>query len=209
MEIKEETKIKKDGTYQTTKSVHITKEDGLIKESDINDVSLNHFGEYHIGTDNRVITTTNDPRIIKPIVYGICTILFVSGLIIMLTCSVFFGILFILFTAFATFHFRRDINKQEKELLKNPNYNPKDKMVVKNFQQEIKTDFQNSAKQTFTKKAFKKLLKLAIPICIFVLIISTFITYFIGGFLIAMIVFGIVFLVELIYLFILSKICKY
>lgn len=153
--------------------------------------------------------TTSDPKITRPFAYGICGFFLGIGLFLLLIKFYFFGLLFILISVFGFLKSKKDIDNIEKELLKNSNYNPNDKTVVKEFTREVGEKFIDVTSSSFTKNKFKNFIKVSLPIYIIIsaitaTLISIFINIFLGIFILIILI-----LSGLFYYIIVSKICKH
>ena len=185
MEKKKETKLNKDGTYTITEVIETTPEDGFVHQPDINKTDINNHGEFHKGYQKKFSMTTSDPKITRPFAYGICGFFLGIGLFLLLIKFYFFGLLFILISVFGFLKSKKDIDNIEKELLKNSNYNPNDKTVVKEFTREVGEKFIDVTSSSFTKNKFKNFIKVSLPIYIIIsaitaTLISIFINIFLG-----------------------------
>ena len=168
MEKKKETKLNKDGTYTITEVIETTPEDGFVHQPDINKTDINNHGEFHKGYQKKFSMTTSDPKITRPFAYGICGFFLGIGLFLLLIKFYFFGLLFILISVFGFLKSKKDIDNIEKELLKNSNYNPNDKTVVKEFTREVGEKFIDVTSSSFTKNKFKNFIKVSLPIYIII-----------------------------------------
>ena len=207
MEKKKETKLNKDGTYTITEVIETTPEDGFVHQPDIN--KTDNHGEFHKGYQKKISMTTSDPKITRPFAYGICGFFLGIGLFLLLIKFYFFGLLFILISVFGFLKSKKDIDNIEKELLKNSNYNPNDKTVVKEFTREVGEKFIDVTSSSFTKNKFKNFIKVSLPIYIIIsaitaTLISIFINIFLGIFILIILI-----LSGLFYYIIVSKICKH
>ncbi len=171
MEKERKIEIKKDGTYQTIETIETTPEDGFINQKEIHKVNPDNHEEYHKGYSKHVIASTSDPRITRPFAYKMCLIFFLIGIILLVSFQFILGIGFLVTSIICFIDSKKDIDEVEKELLKNPEYDPKDKTVKKEFYKEIWNSFKN-IKTKSSKKERNKFLKIAIPIyCIISLIV--------------------------------------
>ena len=209
MEKKKETKLNKDGTYTITEVIETTPEDVFVHQPDINKTDINNHGEFHKGYQKKFSMTTSDPKITRPFAYGICGFFLGIGLFLLLIKFYFFGLLFILISVFGFLKSKKDIDNIEKELLKNSNYNPNDKTVVKEFTREVGEKFIDVTSSSFTKNKFKNFIKVSLPIYIIIsaitaTLISIFINIFLGIFILIILI-----LSGLFYYIIVSKICKH
>lgn len=96
-------------------TIETTPEDGFVKDKTIRPVKMQHYGkgntQYHKGYAKTVVYTTNDPRISRPFVYGVCGIFLAIGILMLLIEKLFFGVIFTT-TAILTFVIaKKDIDK--------------------------------------------------------------------------------------------------
>lgn len=112
------TKEKVDNTiinnlYKET--IETTPEDGFVPDKEIRPVKMQHYGDgntqYHKGHSKTVVFTTNDPRITRPFVYGVCGIFFVIGIFMLLAGDFFFGIIFPVLSILMFVKAKKDIDK--------------------------------------------------------------------------------------------------
>lgn len=149
MKIEKETIVNEDGTNMITETVENTPEDGFVKQVDADN---NRSIIYHKGYQKKITQTTDDPRIIKRFLYFFCTFILGIGIFLILIKLYILGLLFISITIYTFIEMIKDLKAKEKELLKNPNYNPKDKTVVERFKSEVKKNVKDVISSTFTKK---------------------------------------------------------
>lgn len=162
MEKKTERKLKDDGTYVDITRVSTTPEDGFT--DNLNRVTIDD--PTHVkGYQTNIRFETDDPRIVKPFLYGLCSIFYIISIILLIVKCYFFSILFFIVTTVTLILQLKTIKEKEKELLNNPTYNPNDKEVIKDFCQTVKTEVKDVNEKTFTKKNFKWFVKSSIPIC--------------------------------------------
>ena len=121
MEIKKE-KIENDnGSYTEIEKVETTPEDGFVHKADIHQADINNYGKYQKGYSKSVISTTNDPRITRPIAYSICGISSIIGIVLLLLHSWFLGFIFTAISVFSFFKSKKDIDKMEQKLKESEN----------------------------------------------------------------------------------------
>lgn len=101
-------------------TIETTPEDGFVKDKEIRPVKMQHYGkgntQYHKGFAKTVSYTTNDPRITRPVAYGICGIFLAIGIIMLLIGNWFFGIIFTAIAIFGLVKSKKDIDKVAEEL---------------------------------------------------------------------------------------------
>ncbi len=197
------TRPKDDGTYVETTTETITPEDGIIEEDNQNNpLEKNYKTGYQVNTH----IETNDPRIIKPFLYGMCSIFYIIGIILIIYKFYIMGIYCFIINTITLISMLKDINKTEKELLKNPTYDPHDKTVIKEFSQTIKNDVKEAASKTFTKDTFKWFVKTAIPFYSAITITISLIISIVFGIILSSILYGILIFFGLLILFIIIAI---
>lgn len=203
---------KEDGTNTINKNVEITPEIGFTNENVIRSLDIDNKtkNRYFKGYAKINTYTTDDPRIIRSFIHSVYIIVIIISIILIISSGSYFsGICFMLLSGLMVLKVKLEIDEKEKELMKNPNYNPKDKTVVKEFYNEIKKGFKDSVTSLFTKQTFKWFVKISLPIYIVASLIC-----FIILCILADVNFGLSMLIiltvgALIFYFILSKICKY
>lgn len=177
MEKKKETKLNNDGTYTTTEVIKTTPEDGFVDKGNITNINNNYRNNYK-GYSKNTSISTNDPRIIRLFVYGICGLFLGISIFMILIKPDVFWFLCTVFTIFTFFKSKKEIDNREKELLKNANYNPNDKTVIKKFTKEIKENFNGATSLNFTKNKFKEPRKPSIATYIIIIsVITTILIY--------------------------------
>lgn len=217
MEKKVEEKINDNGIYVKVETTTITPEDGFVHETDINKVGMDNYGKYHKGYKAHVSFTTNDPRITRPFVYGVCVLFFGIGIMMLLISlfthnpiTILMGFSFTIVSIFTFNKSKKDIDKIENELKAKGNYNEKLSVEEKNeYKQSISNAFEGATKKVFTKSNFDAFLKMSLPIysiiCIIAfLLISIFISVILG-----IIILGFLILCGYLYYLLISKIFKY
>lgn len=154
-----EEKLSKDGVKTTIRVIETTPQDGFVPLSDINHVNMNNRGKYHKGYSKHISISTNDPRITRPFVYGICGLFGGIGIIILLISLlihewvlIILGFFFVIFSVFGLFKGKKDIDNIEEERLKNPNYDPKDKEAIRKFRKDMKDATSNVMTSVLTSK---------------------------------------------------------
>ena len=85
MEKEKKVKVNDNGSTTIIETIETTPDDGFVHSSVTNPVRMEHYGKdntmYHKGYSKTFVYTTNDPRITRPFVYGICGVFFVIGII--------------------------------------------------------------------------------------------------------------------------------
>lgn len=130
MEVKEEKRINSNGSY-TVKTVKTkTSQDGFVSESKMYEYKIGHQGEYHKGDMKVTSYRTNDPRVTRPFVYGMCIIFIVIGVGILLGgvilgamgampfigMGIFLALCFIGMGVYAMIKAKKDIDRVEAEI---------------------------------------------------------------------------------------------
>lgn len=197
----------------TVKTIETTPNDGFVPKEVIQPTNMETYGKYHKGYSTTKTYTTNDPRITRPVAYGICAIFFIIGILSLLLKSWFFGIIFTVISIFSFFESKKDIDKIEEVYKKQGKKVTFDSTEEKEeFKKEIitntKKEFNDAKDKTFTKQKVNWFIKSTIPIyCIIAIILFAFVTIIVNAFL-GFVVLGICVLVGFLYYYILSKICK-
>lgn len=162
-------KLKDDGTYVEVATTSTTPQDSItpnyLNDEPNNQSTIGYQTYKHIETD--------DPRIVKPFLYGFCLLFYIIGIFLFFIKLYVFGILFIIMTTICFISNLNSIKKHEQELLKNPTYDPNDKEVIKEFNQTIKEEVQDMNKKTFTKSNFQWFVKTSLPFYIIISIICS------------------------------------
>lgn len=202
-------------SYKET--IETTPEDGFVKDKEIRPVKMQHYGEgntqYHKGFAKTVSYTTNDPRITRPVAYGICGIFFAIGIVMLLIGNYFFGVIFTAVAIFGLVKSKRDIDRVAEELRSKGQDITIDTIEEKEqLKNEIKEISKNSINDVttsiFTKDNYKWFVKSTIPIyciisAIIVVLISIFVNILLGLFL--LVILG---LCGLLYYYLISKLFK-
>ena len=122
MDIKREIWENENGSY-TRKTVKTTDaEDGFVPVSELYPSDINHLGEYHKGKAKVTSYATNDTRVTKPFVYGMCglficigiALLFGKGFVMKFLAATFIGM-----GAYSLVHEKKKLDALEQEQLKN------------------------------------------------------------------------------------------
>lgn len=199
-------------------TIETTPEDGFVHDSVIRPTKIQHYGKdntmYHKGYSKTFTYTTNDPRITRPFVYGMCALFFGIGLLTLLLGLWYFAIPFMGISIFTFIKSKKDIDKIAEELKKQG----KDVTIdSKEEAEQIKNEFVGTIKDgmndvissTFTKNNFKWFIKASLPIyAIVVILVSLLLGIFVNLFL-GLFIFGLLTIGGFLYFFILSKIFKH
>lgn len=120
MERKQETKIKDNGSYIEKEIITQTPEDGFVPNSIMEPARPDTYSDkrYYKGYRKTVSYTTNDPRITRPFIYGLCGLFLIIGIILLLSHSWVMATLFILIPLFGFYESKKDIDAIENELKK-------------------------------------------------------------------------------------------
>lgn len=116
MEIKEEIKKNSNGSVTNIKTIETTPEDGFVPESVLRPASRSTYGKYHKGYAKTVSVSTNNPKVTRPVVYGMCGIVLVIGILAFLTFSKFLGLIFIGFSILFFFNAKKEIDEVAKKI---------------------------------------------------------------------------------------------
>jgi len=173
-------------------------------------VSMDNYRKYHKGYSTTKVISTNDPRIARPFVYGMCGLFFGIGIVMLLLKVWFIAIVFITMAVFTFIKSKKDIDKIENELKAKGNYNEKlSEEEIKQYKNSVNNAWNEVTKSIFTKDKFNWFLKSTIPIYSIISgIILLIVTVFVN------IMFGIIVLILLIlcgigYYYLISKIFKH
>lgn len=214
MENKKETEQKENKIFKNIETIETTPNDGVVPEKVIRPVDMDTIGKYHKGYSTTKSFSTNDPRITRPFVYGTCSLIFILGIIMLLTGNLFFGIIFVVSGILVFNKAKKDIDKISDELKSKGQDVTIDSVEEKEqlkteFVDGLKENLKETTKQTFTKDKFRWFVKTTIPIyCVITIIITLLLGLLINIFL-GIFVFIILAIGGLLYYFILSKICKH
>ena len=115
MERKQENK---NGSYIKKETIKQTPEDGFVPDSIMEPTNPDTIGKYHKGYRTTVTYTTNDPRITRPFIYGICSLFFAIGIILLLCRVWIMAIPFIAMSTFGFYKSKKDIDAIADELKK-------------------------------------------------------------------------------------------
>lgn len=214
MEKQKETKINKNGVYETIETIETTPNDGIVPEKIIRPVDMDTVGKYHKGYSTTKTFSTNDPRITRPFVYGTCSLILILGIVMLLTGNLFFGIVFVVSGILVFNKAKKDIDKIADEFKSKGQDVTIDSVEEKEqLKNEVIDDFKNSLKETtkktFTRDKFKWFVKTTIPIYCGIAIVISFLLGFLINIFLGIFVFIILAIGGLLYYFILSKICKH
>ena len=206
------------GLYSKTTIKEKTPEDGFVYENKEHiayswlETQNPLRSVWHKGYAKKISYTTNDPRITRPFVYSVCGIFLAIGIILLLSHTWFFGIVFTVTALLVFFDSKKDIDTIEKDL-RNQGHDmdskEKKEEVRKEFAETMKNGFEDVKKSIFTKETYKWFTKSTIPLyCIIVVVVSlftmVFVNIFLGIFILLLLtVFG------LFYYYIISKIFKH
>lgn len=198
-------------------TIETTPADGFVKDKEIRPAKMQHYGEgntqYHKGLAKTVSYTTNDPKITRPVAYGICGIFLAIGIIMLLIGNCFFGIIFTAVATFGLVKSKKDIDRVAEELRSKGQDvtidSAEEKEQLKNEINEIsKNSINDITTSTFNKANYKLFAKSTIPIyciisAIIVVLISIFVNILLGLFL--LVILG---LCGLLYYYLISKLFK-
>lgn len=189
-------------------------EDGFVQQTKVR-TSLNYKDHitYKKGYSKTHIINTNDPRITRPFVYGICTLFFIIGIISLLSKSWFFGIIFTSMSILGFLKSKKDIDAISIELKKQGkdvtiDSKEEAKELVNDFSKIVQEKFEDSKKSVFVKSSFKWFFKITLPIYIIISVICSIIGFIINIILGIVITF-ITIAIGIFFYYIINKICKY
>ena len=114
--MKKETEQKENKIFKNIETIETTPNDGVVPEKVIRPVDMDTIGKYHKGYSTTKTFSTNDPRITRPFVYGTCSLIFILGIIMLLTGNLFFGIIFVVSGILVFNKAKKDIDKIGEEL---------------------------------------------------------------------------------------------
>jgi len=213
MKKKTEKKLNNNEIYTIRETIQTTPEDGVVRKSIIRPLDMDTYGKYHKGYSVTKSFSTNNPRFTRPLVYGICSLFFIIGLVSLLLGGWFFGIIFIGVAIFTFTKSKKDIDAIAEKLENDGHDVTIDsteelEQTTNQFTETVKSNLNEVTKQTFTKDKLKWFIKTSIPIyCIITLLISI-ITFFINIFLGLFILIASTFS-GLFYYYLISKIFKH
>ena len=201
----------------TKEVIEVTPKDGFVSVEKIIPTKMKHYDkgntQYHKGFASTVSYTTNDPRITRPMAYGICGIFLAIGIIMLLIGNWFFCTIFTAVAIFGLVKSKKDIDKVAEELRSKGQDvtidSIEEKEQLKNEIKEIsKNSINDVTTSVFTKDNYKWFAKSTIPIyciisVIIVVLISIFVNIFLGLFL--LVILG---LYGLLYYYLISKLFK-
>lgn len=201
------------GVYINVETLETTPEDGFVNQNTIRKANPDTYGKYYKGYSKTAVFTTDDPKITRPLVYSLCGLFFLIGLIMLLFRNWFFGIIFIFTSLFSYFKSKKDIDKIEEEYKKQGKkvkFDSKEEKeeYIKEASDKLKNEIDDIKKYTFTKEHYKYFLKQSLPIYIVISIVISIICFIINIILGLFITFISIF-VGVLYYYFLSKICKY
>lgn len=181
-------KINDNGSFTTEETIRTTPQDGVVPESKIRPAAMPQetYGKYHAGYSTTKSYSTNDPRVTRTAALIFCVIFTVIGIIALMLKLWFFGIAFIGAAIFGFVKSKRDIDaiadklkKQGKDVTIDSKEELKE--VVSGVTGDMKTGFQESARETFTDDKIKHFTKLTLPIfCILGVIVSVALSVFVS-----------------------------
>jgi len=211
MEKKKEIKLNDNGTYTTKEIIETTPDDGFVMEKDMRPIDRSR--KFHKGYSKNIVYTTNDPKIIRPFLYGICGIVFIIGIIMLLLGEWFLGIPFLVLSIVCFVKEKKVLDKKALELQpkgSDTSINSKlEKEQLKNKSANtLKKDLKDLKDTTFTKDRYKWFLKTSLPFycvlsIIIVILISIFISMSLGLF-----IFIILVLSGFLFYYLISKLFK-
>lgn len=120
-------KRNENGSFTSITQKEKTPEDGFVYENkehiatSSRETSNPPRSVWHKGYAKKITYTTNDPKITRPFTYAMCGLFLVIGIILLLSHSWFFGIVFIAGALFNFFDSKKDIDAIEKDLKKQKN----------------------------------------------------------------------------------------
>jgi hypothetical protein len=211
--MKKETEQKENKIFKNIETIETTPNDGVVSEKVIRPIDMNTIGKYHKGYTKTKVYSTNDPRITRPFIYGMCGLFFGIGLLTLLIGLWYFAIPFISISIFAFIKSKKDIDKIAEELKTKGHDVTIDSVEEKEqLKEEIVGSFKDSFKDvtsnTFTKDKFKWFVKTTIPIYCIITIVITLLLGILINIILGILVFIILSICGLLYYFILSKIFK-
>lgn len=109
-------KLNDNGSYTEIVEVTQTPEDGFVPVEETDPFADRQTNRFFKGYATETSYTTNDPRVTRPFVYGICALLIMVGIILLVFHVWMIGIPFIGITLVTFFSAIRDIRATEKEL---------------------------------------------------------------------------------------------
>lgn len=132
MKVNEKNVKEDNGIFRNTKTIETTPDDGFVDEDKISPVVGDRYGEYHKGYSKRIVYSTNDPKMARIFVCGMCSIfiiigllLLVIGIILKLIGVIIFGLFISIFCIVGLISEMKNIDRIEKELKNKENDNKK------------------------------------------------------------------------------------
>lgn len=114
-----EIKTNDNGSYTEKVTITQTPEDGFVPDSIMRPYSRHTRGKSHKGYGKTVIYTTNDTRVTRPAVYGMCGLLLIIGIILLLFHVWLIGFPFIGMALIVFFSSKKQIDTVAEELEEN------------------------------------------------------------------------------------------
>ncbi len=114
-----EIKTNDNGSYTEKITITQTPEDGFVPDSVMKPNARHTRGKFHKGYGKTVIYTTNDPRVTRPVAYGMCGLFLIIGIILLLFHVWLIGFPFIGMALIAFFGFKKQIDTIAEELEEN------------------------------------------------------------------------------------------
>lgn len=125
MKINEKDAKEDNSIFRNTKTIETTPADGFVDEDKISPVAGDSYGKYHKGYSKRVVYSTNDPKIARTFVCGMCGIFIIIGIVLLLNKMIIFGLFISIFSITGLISEMKNINRIEKELKNKENDNNK------------------------------------------------------------------------------------
>ncbi len=114
-----EIKTNDNGSYTEKITITQTPEDGFVPDSVMRPNTRHTRGKFHKGYGKTIIYTTNDPRVTRPVAYGMCGLFLIIGIILLLFHVWLIGFPFIGMALIAFFGFKKQIDTIAEELEEN------------------------------------------------------------------------------------------
>lgn len=197
-------------------TIETAPEDGFIQESKLypaNPLDIQKQVTYKKGYSKNKSYTTDDPRVTRPIAYGICATFLLIGISLLIFGKYFFGTIFTTISIFVFVKSKKaidEISKKKQKQGKDVTIDSKEEtqQLINDFSNTIKEDFKDDKKIVWTKKNYKWFLKSALPIYIIISIFFSIIC-FIANIILGIFVIFILIIIGITSFYLIYKICKY
>ncbi len=200
------------GIQMEEETIRVTPEDGTVSKRTIEPVNFDPDlrGKYHKGYSTTKTYTTGDPRIIRPVVYGICGVFFAVGLLMLLFRQWFFAVVF-LFTSILSFtKLKKQIDhiseRRKKQGLDVTIDSQEEKEALRqDVEDTLKTALKDSAKENFSEERITWFTKATLPIYVVICLAVSILLGIFAHVIIGVVAFVICTIVGVVYYFVFLK----